>query len=161
MANRTASVLHRGVESAILASVPQVIVPKIEERILLRRNGAADLGPHFVEALARRARQHLSEDTKWLAASAFHFGYAAAWGSLYGLARERWPVRPWIGGLAMAALIHAITFPRWGGAVLSGSEPHPRHRDWRLELVYLTAPLIFGLGTALLYGEGPRPCEDR
>jgi hypothetical protein len=160
MATRTFAVLHRGVESAIVASVPQVILPKIEERLLLGK-GAADLGPHFIEALARRARRRLPEDTKWLAASAFHFGYASFWGALYGLARERWRVSPWVGGLTMAAVIHLITFPSWGGAVLTGSEPAPRHRSWRMELVFLTAPLVFGLGTALLYGDGPRTCEER
>ncbi len=158
--HRFVAVLHRGVESAILAGVPQVIVPKIEERLLLPKGGA-DLGPHFVEALARWAEQDLSEDTKWLAASAFHFGYSAFWGVLYALAYERCKMNPWLGGLGMAALIHLITFPRWGAAVQTGSEPPPKHRTWREEIVYVTAPLIFGLGTALLYGKGPRVCEER
>ncbi len=160
MQTRTLAVLHRGVESAIVASVPQVIVPKVEERLLLHDKGAADLGPHFIEALARWAGKDLPEDVKWLAASAFHFGYAGLWGALYAFARERWRFRPWIGGLGMAALIHFITFPRWGAAVQTGSEPPPHRRSWRIELVYLTAPLVFGLGTALLYGEGPGIREE-
>ncbi len=159
MSARTLAVLHRGVECAIVASVPQVILPKIEERLLLHR-GAADLGPHFIEALARWANRRLPEDVKWLSASAFHFGYAGLWGVLYALARERWKAPPLAGGLAMAALIHSITFRGWGGAVLTGSEPPPSDRSWREELVFLTAPLVFGLGTALLYGEGPRRFEE-
>ncbi len=158
--SRLFAILHRGVESAILSSVPQVILPKLEERILLP-NGSADLGPHFIEALARRINRRLPEDTKWLSASAFHFGYAAFWGAVYALARERWQMRPLVGGLAMATFIHLITFPAWGAAVQSGSEPPPEQRSWRSELVFLTAPLVFGLGTALLYGQGPRPCEER
>ncbi len=161
MASFDLAVVRRGVESAVVASVPQVIVPKIEERLLLPGEGEADLGPHFIEALARGANRRLPEDTKWLAASAFHFGYASFWGVLYALAHERWQVRPWVGGLAMAALIHLITFPTWGAAVQTGSEPPPRHRSWRKEVVMLTAPLVFGLGTALLYGHGPARCEER
>ncbi len=159
LSTRPLAVLHRGVESAIVASVPQVILPKIEERLLLPK-GAADLGPHFLEALTERVDRRLPEDTKWLAASAFHFGYASLWGALHAFAHERWPVRPWIGGLAMAAFIHFITFPAWGAAVQTGSEPPPRHRSWRAELICVTAPLVFGLGTALLYGNGPRASSE-
>ncbi len=160
MASRRFAVLHRGIEAAILASVPQVIIPKIEERVLLHRTGEADLGPHFIEALARRVNRRLPEDTKWLLASAFHFGYASMWGVLYALARERWRMPAWLGGLAMGGVIHAITFPDWGAAVQSGSEAPPRHRTWRHEVVFLTAPLVFGLGTALLYGDGPATCGE-
>ncbi len=156
--SRTWKVLHRGIESAMLASVPQVLVPKAEEKLLLRGRENADLGPRLIQTLADRfqKRQRLGEDTKWLAASAFHFGYSAAWGSLYALAYDRHPVKPWVGGLLLGGLIHAITFPRWGLAVLVGTEKRPRDRSWRMEAVLATAPLVFGLGTALLYGRGPR-----
>lgn len=160
MTDRTYAVLRRGVESAVIASVPQVLVPKLEERLFLPAGESADIGPHFIEALARRARRQLPEDTKWLAASAFHFGYACLWGALYAVAQERWRVRPIAGGLALAGLIHIITFPRWGGAVVAGSEAPPKERSWQLEVVLATAPLVFGLGTALLYGQGPKRCED-
>lgn len=152
----TVEVVRRGVEAAMVASVPQVLVPKLEERLFLRPGESADLGPRFIEALARRMRKPLPEDTKWLAASSFHFGYAAFWGAAYALAYERRPVPPWLGGLALSALIHVITFPRWGAAVLSGTERRPADRPWRVEAVLATAPAIFGFGTALLYGRGPR-----
>lgn len=159
MSDRTFAVARRAVEAAVLASVPQVVVPKIEERLFLPQHESADLGPHFIEALADRASTRLPEDTKWLAASAFHFGYAALWGLLYAAAHERWRFPPWAGGLTMAAVIHLMTFPRWGAAVLVGAEPPPERRSWRYEIVLASAPLIFGIGTALLYGHGPR--EDR
>lgn len=76
-------------------------------------------------------------------------------GGGYALAYERKPLRPWVGGAAMAAIIHLLTFPRWGAAVVSGTEDHPRERPWRMEAVLATAPLVFGFGTALLYGRGP------
>jgi hypothetical protein len=161
-AGRTYAAARRGVESAIVASVPQVLVPKLEEWLLLRGGESADLGPRFIEALARKAGRRLPEDVKWLSASAFHFGYASVWGLLYAFTAERWPrLPPWVGGLALAGVIHLITFPPWGGAVVSGAEPPPTGRSWRKEVVLLTAPLVFGLGTALLYAHAPRVCEER
>jgi hypothetical protein len=159
--DRSFALIRRGVEAGVLASVPQVLVPKIEERVLLEGDESADIGPRFIETLARRFRSDLPEDTKWLAASAFHFGYASVWGVLYAFAHERWRPRPWVGGLALAASIHLITFPRWGGAVLFGSERRPAERSWRQEVIFVTAALLFGLGTALIYGNGPGECESR
>lgn len=155
--NRKLAVLRRGIESALIASVPQVILPKIEEKLFLRGRESADLGPLFVDALAKKVGKRLPEDMKWLGASAFHFGYAVFWGGLYGLVQEKTKVNPWVGGFGMAAFIHLITFPRWGGAVVVGAVDEPRERPWRMEAVLATAPLVFGLGTALLYGRGPKP----
>lgn len=148
--------VRRGVEAAMVASVPQVLLPKLEEYLFLSGRGEADLGPHLIDAVAARTRLPLPEDLRWLGASTFHFGYAAFRGALYALLHERKPMSPWKGGLGLAALIYMITFPPWGGAVLLGAEPPPRQRSWRKELVLATAPLVFGLGTALLYGRGPR-----
>lgn len=156
MNERTTAVLHRGVEAAILASVPQVLLPKLEERLFLSEQESADLGPRIIERLARRFENPLPEDIKWLGASVFHFGYAALWGALYAVAYERRPVPPWLGGLGLGGLIYLITFPRWGAAVVTGIEKPPRERTWRMEAVLLTAPLVFGIGTGLLYGRGPR-----
>lgn len=150
-------VVRRGIEAALVASIPQVLVPKLVERLFLRPDDeSADLGPRLVAALVRRTRRSLPEDAKWLAASAFHFTYAAGWGALYALAYERRPVQPWLGGAALATVIHLITFPRWGVAVLTETEPPPKDRPWRVELMLASAPLTFGLATALLYGRGPR-----
>jgi hypothetical protein len=59
-----------------------------------------------------------------------------------------------VGGALLGGLIYAITFPHWGGAVLSGTERPPHRRSWRQELVLATAALSFGFVTALLYGRG-------
>jgi len=142
--------VKRGIEAGLIASVPQVLLAKLEER-LLRPEGDADLGPRFVERVAQAQRQPISEDTKWLAAAAFHFGYACVWGALYALAAQRWRPHPVVGGLTLGGVIYAITFPHWGGAVMSGTEAPPHRRSWRQELVLATAALSFGLGTALLY----------
>lgn len=156
MKPRTMAVLRRGIESALIASIPQVILPKIEERLFLREEESADLGPLFVAKLAEHLEKPLPEDTKWLAASAFHFGYATMWGAGYALLQERVRARPWVGGLALGALIHLITFTAWGGAVITGTEEKPKRRPWRREVVLATAPLVFGLVTGLLYGRGPK-----
>ncbi len=156
MRSRTRASLRRGIEAAMVASVPQVLVPHAEQRLLRLPEGTADLGPRFVEQLALQARRRLPEDVKWLAASTFHFGYAAFWGGLYALAYERRPVPPLLGGGLLAAAIWTVAFPHWGGAVQTGMERPPRRRGWRREVILATAPLIFGLGTALLYGHGPQ-----
>jgi len=152
--------IKRGVEAGLLASVPQVLLAKAEERLVMRHGEDADIGPRFVERLARLQRWRLREDTKWLAASAFHFGYATMWGALYALAYRKWRPHPLTGGTALGTLIYAITFPHWGGAVLSGTERPPHKRSWRQELVLATAALTFGVGTALLYGRGPARDHD-
>ncbi|MCL6640133.1 MAG: hypothetical protein K6T92_02055 [Candidatus Rokubacteria bacterium] len=157
MRRRTLESLRLGVEAALAASVPQVLLPKLEEKLLLAPGESADVGPRFVERLAAMAGRRLPEDIKWLAASAFHFGYAALWGALYALVWERRPVSPVLGGTALAGLIYLITFTPWGGAVRTGTEAPPARRSRRQELVLATAPLVFGVLTALIYGRGPRP----
>jgi hypothetical protein len=156
MRPQTFDVLRRGVESALLASIPQVIVPKIEEKLFLPEGEDADLGPRLVEALAARLGKRLPEDVKWLGAASFHFGYAAIWGVMYALVQQRVRMNPWLGGAALSGFIYAITFPDWGGAVRCGSEPAPRFRSWPKEIVLASAPICFGFGTALLYGQGPK-----
>ena len=121
----------------------------------------ADIGPRFIERIARLQRLRLREDTKWLAASAFHFGYAVFWGGLYAFAHRRWRPHPLLGGTVLGALIYGITFPHWGGAVLTGTERPPDRRSWRKELVLATAAMTFGLGTALLYGRGATSPDQR
>lgn len=157
MRRRALESLRLGVEAALAASVTQVLLPKLGEKLLLGPGESADLGPRFIERLAAMAGRRLPEDIKWLAASAFHFGYAALWGALYALAWERRPVSPILGGTALAGLIYLMTFPPWGGAVHTGTEAPPGGRSARRELVLATAPLVFGALTALIYGRGPRP----
>lgn len=140
----------------MIASVPQVIIPKVEEYLFLPDHEDADLGPRLIEALAEKAEAPLPEDVKWLAAASFHFGYAAVWGALYALTHERTRINPWIGGAAMSSLIYLMTFPRWGGAVQTGAEPPPERRSWKKEVVLATAPIVFAFGTALLYARGPK-----
>ena len=154
------AIVRRGVEAGLIASVPQVIVPKIEEKLFLPHHEDADLGPRLIAALAKKVEKPLPEDVKWLAAASFHFGYAAFWGAAYGVVQQRVKTHPLAGGLTMALLIYLITFPPWGGAVVTGSEDPPRKRTWRKEVVLASAPLLFGLGTALLFGRGAKSYDE-
>lgn len=156
----TFAVLRRGLEAGLIASVPQVIIPKIEEKLFLPHDEDADLGPRLIAALAKKVEKPLPEDVKWLAAATFHFGYAAVLGAAYGVVQQRVKAKPLVGGLTMSALIYLMTFPPWGGAVITGSEDPPRKRTWRKEIVLASAPLIFGLGTALLFGRGAKPSDE-
>lgn len=158
---RTIAVLRRGIESGVIASIPQVLLPKLEEHVFMRKKEDADLGPRLVVALTRKMEKPLPEDMKWVGAASFHFAYAAFWGTIYALVQERAQVNRWSGGIGLGAFIYLITFPRWGGAVLTGAEEPPRKRSWKRELLLATAPLAFGVGTALLYGRGPkRSCSE-
>jgi len=156
----TFAVLRRGIEAGLIASVPQVIVPKLEEKLFLPHHEDADLGPRLIAALAKKVEKPLPEDVKWLAAASFHFGYAAFWGAAYAVVQQRVKMNPLLGGLTLATLIYLMTFPPWGGAVVSGSEDPPRKRTWRKEIVLASAPLLFGLGTALLYGRGAKRYDE-
>jgi hypothetical protein len=152
--------IRRGAETALLASVPQVLGTHLEERLLKLPEGSANIGPRFIQRLGELTRQKLSEEIRWLGASAFHFGYAASWGVLYALAYEKRPLHPALGGLLLSGLIYALTFPDWGAATVTRTERPFKRRNWRRELLLLSPPIIYGMGTALLYGRGPRHGED-
>lgn len=160
MQPKTFAALRRGIETGLIASVPQVLGTHLEERLLDLPEGSANIGPRFVQRLGKMTRQRLSEEIRWLGAATFHFGYAAAWGALYALAYNRRPLRPVLGGLILSGAIYAVTFPNWGVATRTHTERPHRWRSWRRELLLLTPPLIFGLGTAFLYGRGPRHGEE-
>jgi len=155
----TFAALRRGIEAGLVASVPQVLGTHLQEKILDLPQGSANLGPRLVRQLGRATRRRFSEETKWLGSASFHFGYAAAWGALYALAHQRRPLHPALGGLLLSGTIYALTFSPWGGATLTRTERPPHRRSWRRELLLVVPPLIFGMGTALLYGRGPRRGE--
>lgn len=156
----TLASIRRGAETGLIASVPQVLGTQLEESLLKLPKGSASIGPRFIQRLGKLSRQKLSEETRWLGASAFHFGYAATWGVLYALAYKKRPLHPALGGLLLSGTIYVITFPNWGAATLTRTERPHKRRGWRRELLLLTPPIIFGMGTALLYGRGPGHGED-
>lgn len=51
MPRRTFQVLRRGIEAAQIASVPQVLIAKLEERLVLSDHETADIGPRFIYAI--------------------------------------------------------------------------------------------------------------
>ncbi|MBV9120548.1 MAG: hypothetical protein JOZ39_07550 [Chloroflexi bacterium] len=139
-----------GVCTGLLAGVPQVLVVQVLERVLKIRGEPADIGPRFVDRLARRAERPQSPWIHWLLAAVFHFGYAAVWGGLYGAIQSRRRLPPTAAGLALTALIYMLAFSRIGVATRLGSEPHPHRRERRRQLIHLTAPLTYSM--VLAYG---------
>lgn len=155
----TFAALRRGIEAGLVASVPQVLGTHLHGKILGFSPGSANLGPRLIERLGKLTSRRPSEEIRWLGSASFHFIYSAGWGALYALAYQHRPVHPVVGGLLLSGTIYALTFPGWGFATWTRTERPPRRRSWRRELLLIAPPLIFGLGTALLYGRGPRRGE--
>jgi hypothetical protein len=91
MRNHLKTAIRRGIEATVVASVPQVLIPKLEECLFLPDHEHADLGSRFIERIADVIERPLPEDMKRLGASVFHFGHATVWGVLYALPTRRSP----------------------------------------------------------------------
>lgn len=150
MSQSLASTLARGAAAGVGAAVIQAAIGKTEEKLLLPPWEDADIAPRLMERLGEMAGVEIDDATKWVLGTVFHFGYGAAWGMLYAAATEKRRVNPLLGGLALGGLIYAITFPRWGGAVQTGTERPPEARTREMELVAASVTSGFGVSTALL-----------
>jgi hypothetical protein len=111
----------------------------------------ADIGPRFVQQLSERLDADLEPQHHWLLAAAFHFGYAAFWGSLYALVQRWRPAQPHVGGPLLAAFIYLLAFSPWGAATQTGTERPVETRTGRETLLHWTAALSFSLPLAYLY----------
>lgn len=151
MQNARIDDLVHGMGSGLAAGVLQVMVGKAEEKLLLPSGEDADIAPRLVRRLADDLGRRVSGPTAWALGTAFHFGYAAVWGALYALARERFRFSPLVGGAMLGGLIYGITFPSWGGAVQTHTERPPRERSRRMTFVALSVATAFGLSTAIVY----------
>src|SRR5690606_20297724 len=150
--NQTASsaIVHGAIAGAA-ASVPQVMVGKLEDFLLLPASEDSHIAPRLVDRLADRLGRNPSREQEWVMGSIFHVVYGAGWGAAYALATRRRRVHPLIGGAMLGTLIYGITFPRWGGAVLTGTERPPERRTSRMTLVAWSVALSFGVVTGFLY----------
>src|SRR5215471_986465 len=99
-----------GVLAGLIAGIPQVVVTQTETQVFDLPREQADIGPRFVERLAKHLGTSLSDPAQWLLATAFHFGYAAQWGGLYALLQEWRRTPPLVGAPMLAALIYALAF---------------------------------------------------
>jgi hypothetical protein len=144
--------LTRGALAGLIAGVPQVALTQIMTGPLGLPREQADIGPRFVRRLTQRVVGTTpSSPTQWIAATLFHFGYAAQWGAVYALSQQWRRTPPLVGGPMLAALIYALAFSSWGAATQTGTERHPRHRSLRETLMHGTAALSFSLTTAYAY----------
>lgn len=143
--------LTRGAVAGAAASVPQAVVGKVEELILLPPSEDSNIAPRLIDRLGRMIGEHPSPTQKWLLGSLYHVGYGAGWGAMYGLAADRFRPPPMAGGALLGALIYGITFPRWGAAVLTGTERPPESRSSRMTVVAWSVALTFGVATGVLY----------
>lgn len=151
MDDSTIRVVTRGAAAGVMAGVIQVTIGKAEDILLLPPWEDSNLAPRLVDRLGKMVGVSLPSSAEWALGTAFHFGYGAFWGASYAAVRERWPVHPAVGGTMMGGLIYGITFPRWGGAVQTGTERPPQVRTSRMTFVAASVTFGFGLATAYLY----------
>jgi hypothetical protein len=147
-----ASTVAHSIQAGLVAGIPQVLVTQAEAWLLGLPREQADIGPRFVHRLAKR----LDTDPpptpwRWAAATAFHFAYAAMWGTLYGMLQRWRPAQPHVGGPLLAALIYALAFSPWGAATHTGTERPVESRHWRETVLHWSAALSFSLTLAYLF----------
>jgi hypothetical protein len=141
----------RGGLAGAAGSVVQAAVGKSEDIAILPPRENANIAPRLMDRLFGTRGISLTTAESWTLGTIFHLGYGAGWGKLYALVRERRPTHPLLGGTILGTTIYLITFPRWGGAVLSGIERPPERRSRRMGFVAASVALSFGLATALFY----------
>lgn len=143
--------LLAGAAAGLVGSVVQAAIGKSEELAFLPEREDSNIAPRLMARVAEAVGEDLSTRAAWALGTVFHLGYGAGWGALYALARERRPVDPLIGGLALGGVIYAVTFPRWGGAVQTRTERSWKRRSREMEVVAASITLGFGLATAAVY----------
>jgi len=140
-----------GVAAGLVAGIPQVLLTQAEARVLGLPGRQADIGPRFVQRLADHLEVRPHRSQRWLLAGGFHFGYAAAWGTVYALLQRWRPAQPHVGGPLLAALIYGLAFSPWGAATQTGTERPVERRPLRETLLHWTAALSFSLTLAYLF----------
>lgn len=140
--------LLRGSTAGMAGSLVQAAVGAGESALFLPEHEDANIAPRLMDRLARDLGEELPLSAEWVLGTIFHFGYGATWGMLYALLDEELDVHPAAGGSVMGAIIYAITFPRWGGAVQTQVERTPGRRTRRMTFVAASVALAFGLTTA-------------
>lgn len=143
--------LIRGAAAGVTASVVQAIVGKTEDLLLLPPSENSHMAPRLMARAASAFGEGLSPAERWTLGTLFHVGYGAAWGVVYAEGKERLGLPPLVAGGALGGLIYLITFPEWGGAVLTNSERRPEIRSTAMTFVAASVTAVFGLTTALAY----------
>ncbi len=141
-----------GMAAGCFAGIPQVVAAQAVGRLVGSRQ-EADIGPRIVHHAALEAGQSLSRPARWFLATCLHFGYAAAWGTVYAPLVESAGLRrvpPALSGGLLGAVIYALAFSRLGMATLTGAERHPDRRGGHEWAVQWTSALGFAL--TLAYG---------
>jgi len=140
-----------GAAAGLAASVVQVVVGKAEDWLFLPRGETADIAPRLVDRMVQRLDTRASGPMKWAVGTAFHLGYGAFWGAVYGAVQRRLRLHPLLAGAGLGLLIYGITFPRWGAAVRFGVERPPQHRTRRMTIVAASVALTYGLAVGAFY----------
>jgi hypothetical protein len=113
------------------------------EAVLLPRGEDNNIAPRFVDRSTRLTGGRPNAALDWVLGTAFHFGYGASWGRIYGLARPatRLPSLLLVGLLWSA--IYLTAFSRPGVGTRTGTEQPPERRPWQKQASLLAVSGTF------------------
>lgn len=140
-----------GAAAGTAGALVQAAIGATQSLLFLPPREDANLAPRLVDRAARAVGLEAPLEVEWALGTLFHFAYGAGWGAMYGVARERTGASAVKAGLVLGGIIHAITFPRWGLAVVTNVERPPERRTKRMDFVAVTETYGFGLATAAAY----------
>src|SRR5690348_5344015 len=111
-----------GAGAGVIASIVQVVVGAMLDRMLLPPGHDNNIAPRLVHRTARKLGHRSSAVLDWLVGIVFHVGYGIGWGVLFGVFRKwsRLPSLP-LGGL-LGGVIYLAAFAPFGVATRTGSE---------------------------------------
>ena len=135
----------------VIGSVIQVIVGLLLDRLVLPPRQHNNIAPRLIKRLFQQRGRPARPVRDWTLGTLFHVGYGIGWGCAFGLA-QRWSgiPSPLLGG-AMSILLYLLAFSGIGAGTRTGTEQHPRHRDWRKQLSLIAVASTFAMSTAASY----------
>jgi hypothetical protein len=146
-----AGAIGAGVQSLFFLATKRWMPKPSEVPPELSRPEPEARGETSLETVARRATEGLMQrgpldaGTKSVASSAVHYAFGAAWGGLYGLARESRRVSPIGFGAVVWMASDNFLLPLFRVAAW------PKHYSLKEHHYALQAHFVYGLGTAAAY----------
>lgn len=140
-----------GALAGVLASVVQVLVGLLLDKLLLPPRQHNNIAPRFVKRLFQLRGKPAEPARDWVLGTVFHLGYGLGWGSGFGLARRGTGLPSPILSSLTGLLIYLAAFSGIGAGTLTWTESSPRRRSWRKQLSLVAVAWTFALSTGAFY----------